>query len=85
MWRKPCCTPKGLAFSSHAAVIAAFGREFTKTALLDAKYHRRLIDVQDTRNLGDYTVSGVSKAQAEDALTWAQEFIDAAEAYLKSG
>lgn len=40
----------GKAYSSHAAVIAAFGREFAKTGRLDSKFHRWLIDAQDLRN-----------------------------------
>jgi len=32
---------KGLTFSSHSAVIAAFGKEFAKTAILDPDFHRR--------------------------------------------
>jgi uncharacterized protein (UPF0332 family) len=31
---------KGFTFSSHSAVIAAYGKEFAKTGLLDAKFHR---------------------------------------------
>jgi len=45
---------RGLSFSSHSAVIAAFGRELAKTGLLPADYHRMLIDAQDTRIIGDY-------------------------------
>ena len=31
---------RDLSFSSHAAVISAFGREFAKSKLLDPKFHR---------------------------------------------
>ncbi len=55
---------RGLSFSSYAAVIAAFGKEFAKTGDLDVKFHRRLIDAQDARNMGDYgTGTGVNGAQ----------------------
>jgi len=30
---------KGLTFSSHSAVIAAYGKGFAKTGLLDPKFH----------------------------------------------
>ncbi|MEA3239028.1 MAG: HEPN domain-containing protein [Candidatus Bipolaricaulota bacterium] len=36
----------GKAYSSHAAGIAAFGREFAKTGKLDSKFHRWLIDAR---------------------------------------
>jgi uncharacterized protein (UPF0332 family) len=35
---------EGLAFSSHAAVIAGFGKVFAKTQRLDPRFHRYLID-----------------------------------------
>ena len=45
---------EGMSFSSHAAVIGAFGREFARTGRLPAEFHRFLIDAQDLRNSGDY-------------------------------
>lgn len=36
---------KGLSFSSHTAVIAAYGKEFAKTRLLNPEHHRRLKEV----------------------------------------
>jgi uncharacterized protein (UPF0332 family) len=60
---------KGLSFSSHSAVIAAFGKEFAKTNALDPKFHRFLIDGQDLRNAGDYDVgTPVAEAQARDII-----------------
>jgi uncharacterized protein (UPF0332 family) len=74
---------RGLSFSSHAATIAAFGRLFARTGTLDAKYHRYLIDGQDTRNLGDYGIgTSVSEGRAEEMLNWAEEFIAAAQQFL---
>jgi uncharacterized protein len=74
---------RGLSFSSHAATIAAFGRLFARTGTLDPKYHRYLIDGQDTRNLGDYGVgTSVSASRAEEMLNWAEEFIAAAQQLL---
>src|SRR5688572_14842399 len=49
---------KGLSFSSHSAVIAAYGKEFAKTKLLDPEFHRLLMDAQDKRNIGDYGMIG---------------------------
>ena len=74
---------RGFSFSSHAAVIAAFGKEFAKTGELDVKFHRRLIDAQDTRNIGDYgTGTSVSEAQVQGLLGWAKEFLGAAESWI---
>lgn len=75
---------EGLAFSSHAAVIAGFGKVFAKTQRLDPRFHRYLIDAQDIRNLGDYGVgSGVSRPQLVDLLTWSDEFLAAVTAFLQ--
>ena len=76
---------KGLSFSSHSAVIAAFGREFAKTNLLDPKLHRYLLDGQDLRNAGDYDIGpAVTEAQAKEVLGWADEMVAAAKTNLKA-
>jgi uncharacterized protein (UPF0332 family) len=47
---------KGLHFSTHGDVIGAYGKELSKTKLLDQKFHRWLIEGFDTRLIGDYHV-----------------------------
>jgi uncharacterized protein (UPF0332 family) len=60
-----------------------FGKEFIRTGKLDAKFHRYLLDSQDTRNVGDYGIGpGVRDEQVRDALVWAEELIISAEALL---
>ena len=72
-----------LSFSSHAGVIAAFGREFARSKDLDAKFHRYLIDAQDVRNVGDYGIGpGVREDQLQELLSWAQELLGAADKLL---
>jgi uncharacterized protein (UPF0332 family) len=75
---------QGQSYTKHAAVIGAFGREYAKPGYhLDAQYHQWLIAAQNYRNIGDYGVEAhVSEPDAESVCSWAQEFIDAAEAYL---
>ena len=74
---------RGLSFSSHGAVISAYGREFAKTKLLDPKYHKYLIQAQHIRNIGDYgPPHGVTESQASQLLQWAEEFLTAARGYL---
>lgn len=74
---------RGLSYSSHAAVIAAFGREFGKSGDLDAQFHRLLIDAQDLRNVGDYDIrANLSEDQVDRMIGWAEELIVASEAYL---
>ena len=74
---------KGLHYSSHSAVIAAFGKEFAKTGLLDPKFHRYLIDAEERREDGHY--GGGRKVSEEDALEsyqWAGEFKEVVEVFL---
>jgi uncharacterized protein (UPF0332 family) len=74
----------GESYSSHAAVIGAFGREFAKTGKLDPKFHRWLIDAQDIRNVGDYGVGkAITAEQVNEVIIRAQEFIVAGRDYLK--
>ncbi len=72
-----------LSFSSHSAVIAAFGKEFARTGKMDARFHRYLIDAQDYRNQGDYDVgSNVTNDQSMESIGWAEEFLKESEKYL---
>jgi uncharacterized protein (UPF0332 family) len=74
---------RGLAFSSHSAVIAAYGREFARPNVLDPKFHRYLIDAQETRLIGDYGVeTHVPPNQVVAKLEQAKEFLKASEQYL---
>ena len=75
---------RGLSFSSHSGVIANFGKEFARTRTMDPKYHNYLIESQDRRNIGDYSiVAEVTEEQTREMLGWAKEFVKAAEEYLE--
>jgi uncharacterized protein (UPF0332 family) len=75
---------RGLSFSKHSAVIAAFGKEFARSGVLDVKYHRCLIDAQSFRNLGDYGVGpALTSDQAKQAIQWAAEFLAMAETQIR--
>jgi uncharacterized protein (UPF0332 family) len=76
---------KGLSFSSHAAVIANFGKEYSKSGEMDPKFHKYLIALQDLRSQGDYSYGpSVSESRAKEALSWASEFLEMAAAYLEN-
>jgi uncharacterized protein (UPF0332 family) len=76
---------KDLAFSSHSAVIAAYGREFAKTNLMSPEHHRNLRDGFETRQIGDYSFeASVSEEKAAQILKGAKEFLIAAKEYLAS-
>ena len=73
----------GLTYSSHSAVIAAYGREFSKTKILNPEFHTHLILVQNYRNQGDYGFEPeITPEQVQKAMEWAEEFLIAAELYI---
>ena len=45
---------EGLSFSSHAAVVSAFGRYLAHAGKVPIEFHRYLIDAQAQRTLADY-------------------------------
>jgi uncharacterized protein (UPF0332 family) len=75
---------KDLSFSSHSRVIAAYGKEFSKTGLLDPKYHHYIIVTQKRREIGHYGEEGeeVTDEEARESFQWAGEFMEAVKAYL---
>ncbi len=74
---------RGLSFSSHSAVLAAYGKEYSKTRELDPKFHKYLIAAQDYRSQGDYSYGpSVPEEHVQVALRWADEFLKAARNYL---
>lgn len=73
----------GQAYGKHAAVIAAFGREFAKSKKIDPKFHQWLIAAQNLRITGDYGIDAmVNEQDVQTACQWAEDFISAAEEYL---
>ena len=76
---------KGLQFSTHGAVIGAYGKEFSKTKLLDSKFHRWLRTGFDTRLISDYQVdTNIEVAIVADMINQAREFLEVAREYLKN-
>jgi uncharacterized protein (UPF0332 family) len=74
---------EGLTFSSHAAVISAFGRDFARTGRVPVEFHRYLIDAQDLRNQGDYDIdSAITEDEANQLISQAEQFLELAERLL---
>jgi len=72
-----------LSFSSHSAVIAAYGNEFSKTKELDPKFHKYLVAAQDFRSQGDYDYGpGVAESHAKNVIEWAAEFLVVAKDFI---
>jgi uncharacterized protein (UPF0332 family) len=66
-----CLLDKGLAFSKHSGVHAAFGEHFAKTGVVPSAFHRYLIRGMEVRHAGDYGKIGASlvKKQQSRSLT----------------
>ncbi len=63
---------KGLSFSSHGALQAAFGQHLARTGEIDPRYHRALLHAFLQRQLGDYSTTahvapGIVEVMAEEA------------------
>jgi uncharacterized protein (UPF0332 family) len=75
----------GLSFSSHHAVIAAYGQHFAKTRELDPRFHQALLTAFGQRHLGDYaTPSGLVEEDIEALQLDARDFLSAALEWLSN-
>jgi uncharacterized protein (UPF0332 family) len=64
-------------FSSHAAVISSFGKNFAKAGKVPKKFHRFLIDAQALRQTSDYgKFQTISEQQANQQIANAEEFVN---------
>ena len=76
---------KGLAYSKHSAVIAAFGLEFAKTGVLPAEFHSHLIVAFEARITADYeSASLMTEEETTLHISRAEELLAVAEAFLKA-
>lgn len=74
-----------LTFSSHHAVIAAYGLHFAKTNRLEPHHHRALMDAFEKRQLADYVVdSGFMQDDVDDLLKNSIAFLAAARQWLEN-
>lgn len=70
----------GLSFSSHSAVVSAFGREFAKTERLPRELHAHLRQAFELRQTVDYGPGNrVTEDAARRAVSHAEQFIAAIE------
>ncbi len=75
---------KGLSSRKHGGVHALFGEHFAKTGLLNAKFHRFLLDAFDRRLQADYAFEAVITGEEVTAMIGqAREYLEEAEKFLK--
>ena len=70
---------RGPTFSSHHAVIAAFGQHFVKTGEFEPRFHQAILSAFSQRQLGDYAASsGLNRDDIEELISNAVDFLNAA-------
>ena len=74
---------KGLSFSRHSAVIAAFGQHFAREGLFPSELHVNLQSAFRHRNLGDYSTDPFLGETADRILRDATAFVDSVRTYLQ--
>ena len=75
---------KGFRSRKHGGVHALFGEHFTKTGLMDAKFHRLLLDSFDRRLQADYGFDAViGQQEVSRMIEHAHEFLEQAEKISK--
>ena len=74
---------KEMSFSSHKAVISAFGEQFVKTGVFKKDFSKALTRAFEKRQIGDYEFTfTVTEKEANELLKEAENFISATSGYL---
>jgi uncharacterized protein (UPF0332 family) len=67
---------RGLQFRKHSAVHSALGEHVVRPGVLDARFHRWLLDAFDVRIQADYGVDALITADdAKAVIAQAREFV----------
>ena len=74
---------KGLTFSKHSGVIAAFSQHFVKTGIIPRELGRNLTRLRRDREIGDYdSFAQVDASSAQIDVTTAAEITDRVRRWL---
>jgi uncharacterized protein (UPF0332 family) len=75
---------KGLTFSSHRAVISAYGQHFARTKVLDPRFHQALLSAFSQRQIADYAFDADLQPEDITRLTVdAVDFLNAGRVWLE--
>ncbi len=76
---------KGLSFSKHSAVIAAFNRHFVKQGIFPKQFSKNTKKLMKDREIGDYSYElTISKEEAEKDIACAENIVETIVEYLES-
>jgi len=74
----------GKTFSSHRAVVSAFGEHFIKPGIFPKEMHQWLHLAFEKRQLSDYEfITGISETEVADLQAKASRFMEKTESFLK--
>jgi uncharacterized protein (UPF0332 family) len=74
---------KGLRSRKHSGVHQLFWEHFVKTALIDPKFHRWLLDAFDQRLHADYAFEvAITSEDAAETIDQARQFLKEAQNFL---
>lgn len=74
----------GFEVVKHSAVASVLGREFAKTGLLEARFHRMLLRARRVREIADYSIlTIIDRAEAKLTVANGREFLGEIEKLLK--
>ncbi len=75
---------KGLSYSKHSAVIAAFNFHFIKPGIFPKEFSKSIEILFEQRQIGDYDVeANIDDKEAEENIRIASEIIKTVEEFLK--
>ena len=75
---------EGVEVTKHSAVESEFGRRFAKTAIIEPRFHRMLINARKIREIADYDIQEeVVEPVASLRLEEGKEFVEAIKAVLE--
>jgi len=76
---------KGKTFSSHRAVVAAFGEHFIKSGIFPREMHLWLHRAFEKRQISDYDyLTGITESEVMELQEKAKIFLQKTEAFLQN-
>ena len=76
---------KGKSYSSHRAVVAAFGEHFIKSGILPKEMHSWLHRAFEKRQISDYDyLTGINETEVKELQDKAKTFLQKTEAFLQN-
>jgi uncharacterized protein (UPF0332 family)/predicted nucleotidyltransferase len=74
---------EGLSSSKHSTIVAKFGQYFAKTGRVPVEFHRYLIEAQNSRTIGDYSIrTNLDSDEVFTHISRAEQFLELAKQFI---